>query len=126
LDGFVQKWIKKLDNPEVQDLSGIENEINKLLETEDDHIDLISTCEMVVGSHFESEKALREALRAFKTDIDGVIKVNEMLVEENTTLNSFKTLKRFKSGELIKEIFVRIFDDLKEEIAKIKGGGKSE
>ena len=121
LDGFIQKWIEKFNKPEVQDLGGIENEIDDLLKMEDEHIDLVSACEIMVGSHFESEKALREAIRAFKTDMDEVVKVNKVLTEEVETLKKKKVLDRYTESELLIEVFNKLLN----RIRKKMGGGKN-
>ena len=100
LSGFIEKWVKKFDKPEVRDLSEIESEIQELLNMEDDHTDLLSTAESIVG-HFETEKGLREALRGVKVDLEELSELNETLTSENELLRKKKVLDRFKISELI-------------------------
>jgi len=118
LTGFIQKWVDKFNKPEVLDLGGIENEIQDLLKMEDDHIDLISTAEGIVG-HFETEKGLREALRGLKVDLEEVSKANETLVEENKLLRKKKVLDRFTPRELIFEAIKKLVEEAKEKIENI-------
>jgi murein DD-endopeptidase MepM/ murein hydrolase activator NlpD len=105
LKGFVEKWADKLQVD--KDLGKIEKELQELTELEDIHIELISTCEQVVG-HFETESALRDALRAVKQDITGVGKTNTALIKDNATLRSKRTLDKYETKELFSEIFLRI------------------
>lgn len=103
LGGFISKWIQKLNLAENSDLGAIEKNFEDLLLLEDDHTDLKTACEQLIGNIFEDEKALREALRAFKIDMDGVVRVNKTLVDENALLKEKKVLDRYKWHELIGE-----------------------
>src|SRR3990167_4616523 len=53
LQGFVEKWILKLNLQDDNDLSSIENEMVKLMEIDDLHQELTSSVEQVTG-HFET------------------------------------------------------------------------
>jgi len=122
LAGFIEKWAEKFQTD--KDLGKIEGEIQKLLELEDIHTELVSTAEQVVG-HFETEKALRDALRAVKGDLEEVSKVNKALVEENELLKKKKVLDRFEIWELILGVVKKLIEQGKDCIESIiKGGGK--
>ena len=105
LAGFIEKWAEKFQVD--KDLGVIEAEIQKLLDLEDEHIDLVSSLEAIVG-HFETEKGLRDATRALRTDLDEVSKVNKMLVEENKILKKKRTLDKYGVKELLSEIFNKL------------------
>ena len=105
LAGFIEKWAEKFQVD--KDLGIIEAEIQKLLDLEDEHIDLVSSLEAIVG-HFETEKGLRDATRALRTDLDEVSKVNKMLVEENKILKKKRTLDKYGVKELLSEIFNKL------------------
>jgi len=100
LQGFVEKWILKLNLQDDNDLSSIENEMVKLMEIDDLHQELTSSVEQVTG-HFETEDALRNALRAVKTDIDELSKSRQVLLEENELLKKKKVLERYEWWQLI-------------------------
>jgi len=117
LKGFIEKWTQKLTLTQGSDLSSIESEIQKLMDIEDNHVDLTSACQQIVGT-FETEKALRDALRAVKTDIDEMAKTTKALIEENNTLKKKRTLGRYKGFELIKETLKEIFRKFFEYITK--------
>ena len=115
LDGFVEKWATKFDCD--KDLGTIESELQELLNLEDEHIDLVSSLEAMVG-HFETEKGLRDATRALRTDLDGVAKTNKALVEELETCRKKKVLDRYEAFELVWEAVKKLFNKL---IEKVRG-----
>ena len=118
LQGFVEKWIQKFNLQEGSDLSSVENEIIKLMELEDLHQELVSSAEQVVG-HFETPEALRNALRAVKTDIDELSKSRQALLNELDLLKKKKTLDRYHWYELIWEGLLNL---VREVVKNVKGG----
>jgi len=123
LDGFIEKWAEKFQTD--KDISSIEGQVQKLLDLEDEHLDLVSTCEGIVGQ-FETEKGLREALRGLKVDLEELSKVNKTLVDENTLLRKKRVLDRFTAKELILKAIKKLVEGAKEKIKNIikEGGGK--
>lgn len=115
LEGLIHKWSEKFQVG--KDLSEIETEIQKLLDKEDEYIDLVSTCEGLVG-HFETEKGLRDALRGLKTDLEELSKTNTALVEEITALKKKKVLDRYEWNELLYEAGVKFISKIKEVIKR--------
>jgi hypothetical protein len=121
LDGFISKWVQKLNLPEGSDLGSIEKIFEELLELEDEHLDLKTTCEQILGHTYETPKALREALRVYQSDINEVIRVNKELIGENATLRQKKVLDRYTSGELVIEVLKRAVE---RTTSMLKGGSE--
>lgn len=119
LQGFVEKWVQKLNLTAGSDLSSVENEISKLLEIEDAHTELLSTVEQVVGP-YETEDAYREALRAVKKDVKDMSDTTKVLIEENDILRKKRTLDKYLWWQLIFEGFLKLIEELKLRIKGVK------
>lgn len=115
LIGFIAKWGQKFSLPDGFDLSAIEKEIQTLLEIEDNHTELVSAVKQVVGN-LQTEKALRDGVRAIKTDLDQLAKTVTVLTEENALLRKKRTLDKYTVQALLAEIVRKVLREL-------KGGG---
>lgn len=109
LGGFIRKWAEKFQVEEKLEL--IEAEMVNLLTTEDEHSDLVSTCEGIVG-HFETEKGLRDALRGLQSDLSELSKTNEVLVDEIELLKKKKVLDRYTNSQLVGKIVSNITETI--------------
>lgn len=120
LQGFVPKWVDKFELTEdMADLGHIEAYIEGLLDTDTNHIELISACDELVGT-FEDEEARRNALRAVKKDMEVISESNRKLGVENALLNKRKNVDKYTTPQLILEVIRRTVKGVIEYCDKIK------
>lgn len=120
LQGFITKWVDKFELKEDEaDLGHIETFMEELVDTEKDHLELISACEQLVG-HFETEGGLREALRALKKEMKILSEENETLKEDNILLRKKRNVDKYRTPELVLEIIDRIVKVVIKYVIKIK------
>lgn len=105
LNGFKEKWAEKFQVE--KELELVETEMVKLLQVEDDHLDLVSTAEGIVGS-FETENGLRDALRGLQTDLKKISSENKKMTSENELLKKKRVLDRYTEWEMFVEIVKKI------------------
>ncbi len=104
VNGFVAKWIQEWNLPSTSSLVDVEVEMSKLLTLEDRVQEYRDSIEGCVGT-FGDDKALLEAHKAVKTQIEALTKENDGLIDKLAEAKNPAGYKFVKSWTLYSLLF---------------------